>query len=93
MANQEKLSYINPLSSPQTSVFTMHLREENTDELSSNKENNNKLFVLLRHTPGTFSQALIAAAYINIFKTTKDLICRIFQHKISKEGQYPILKT
>lgn len=50
----------------------MRLGEKSTDELSSDEENDEKSFVLLRHAPGTSSHALIAAARTDTPKAAKD---------------------
>ena len=71
----------------------MRLGEEDADDLSSDEENTEKSFVLLRHAPGTSSQALIAAARTDTPKATKNPVRRILQRKISKKERYPAPKT
>lgn len=89
VADQEKLSYASPPL--QTSVSTMRLGEESGDDLSSDAEQPN--FVLLKHSPGVSSQAIVAAARTDTPKATKDPVQRILQRRISKEECYPASKT
>lgn len=92
VADQERLSYANPLPLPQTNVSTIRLEEEDTDDFSSDEEEMPN-FVLLKHVPDVSSQAIVAAACTNISKATKDHVCHILQQRISKEERYSAPKT
>lgn len=95
VADQEQLSYTGPASSAQAGVSTMRLGDEPAEDLSSDEEISKPNFVLLRHPPGTNSQALVAAARTDGPKLPppREPSRRILERKISRENKYPSPKT